>query len=157
MLRIDKNLSTDLTDCLIVLNAPLYQHSAPSRTVVTGYSSGMCSSEMPLALNLTSSFLDWSQQQGTDLRKSGIKEGSRLCAYVSTWKAAVNAGIDEVPKVKLEATHHHALDAVGLDVLKKYAADQDNGRAESRVVLPKDGKQSIARENDQIGGKEPRA
>ncbi|KAJ4398179.1 hypothetical protein N0V91_010406 [Didymella pomorum] len=140
-----------------VLNAPLHQHSAPSRTIVTGYSSGMCSSEMPLALNLTSSFLDWSQQQGTDLRKSGIKEGSRLCGYVSTWKAAVDAGIDDIPKVKLEATHHHALDIIGLDTLKKYAAEQDNRRAESRVVLPKEGKQSFARESDQIGGKEPKA
>lgn len=117
----------------------------------------MCSSEMPLALSLTSSFLDWSQKQGTDLRKSGIKEGARLCTYVSTWKAAVDKGIDDVPKVKLEATHHHALDSVSLDVLKKYAAEQDNRRAESRVVLPKEGKQSIARESKEIGGKEPRA
>ncbi|KAJ4984230.1 hypothetical protein SVAN01_10271 [Stagonosporopsis vannaccii] len=140
-----------------VFNAPLHQHSANSRTVVTGYSSGMCSSEMPLALNLTSSFLDWSQQQGTDLRKSGIKEGTRLCGYVNTWKAAVDAGIEDVPRVKLEATHHHALDIVGMDVLKKYAAEQDNRRAESRVVLPKEGKSNIAGESDQIGGKEPRA
>lgn len=117
----------------------------------------MCSSEMPLALNLTSSFLDWSQKQGTNLRKSGFKEGARLCGYVSTWKAAIDAGIEDVPRVKLEATHHHALDIVGMDVLKQYAADQDNKRAESRVVLPKEGKQSIARESDQIGGKEPKA
>ncbi|KZM19033.1 uncharacterized protein EKO05_0001172 [Ascochyta rabiei] len=140
-----------------VFNAPLHQHSSTSNTHVTGYSSGMCSSEMPLALSLTSSFLDWSQQQGTDLRKSGIKEGARLCAYVNTWKAALDGGIDNVPKVKLEATHHHALDLVSMDVLKKYAAEQDNRRAESRVVLPKEGKQSIARESKEIGGKEPRA
>lgn len=101
--------------------------------------------------------MDWSQKQGTDLRKSGIKEGARLCGYVSTWKAAVDAGIDDVPRVKLEATHHHALDIVGLDVLKKYAAEQDNQRPESRVVLPKDGNQGIARESKEIGGKEPRA
>ena len=112
---------------------------------------------MPLALNLTSSFLDWSQKQGTNLRKSGFKEGARLCGYVSTWKAAIDAGIEDVPRVKLEATHHHALDIVGMVVLKQYAADQDNKRAESRVVLPKEGKQSIARESDQIGGKEPKA
>lgn len=140
-----------------VFNAPLHQHSKPNRTIVTGYSSGMCSSEMPLALNLTSSFLDWSQQQGTDLRKSGIQEGARLCGYVNTWKAAVDAGIEDIPKVKLEATHHHALDIVKMDLLKKYAAEQDNRRAESRVVLPKEGKQSIARESDQIGGAEPKA
>jgi hypothetical protein len=112
---------------------------------------------MPLALSLTSSFLDWSQQQGTDLRKSGIKEGARLCGYVNTWKAAVDAGIQDVPRVKLEATHHHALDIVSMDVLKKYAAEQDNRRAESRVVMPKEGKQNIARESDQIGGKEPKS
>jgi|SRR5690242_8368677 len=117
----------------------------------------MCSSEMPLALNLTSSFLDWSQKQGTDLRKSGIKEGSRLCGYVNTWKAAIDAGIEDVPRVKLESTHHHALDIVGMDILKKYAAEQDNRRPESRVVLPKDGNSGIARESNQIGGKEPRA
>ncbi|KAF1357610.1 hypothetical protein EJ07DRAFT_128406, partial [Lizonia empirigonia] len=140
-----------------VLNAPLHQHSASSKSNVTGYSSGMCSSEMPLALNLTSSFMDWSQKQGTDLRKSGIKEGARLCGYVSTWRAAVDAGINDVPRVKLEATHHHALDIVDLDILKKYAAEQDNQRPESRVVLPKDGNQGIARESKEIGGKEPRA
>ncbi|KAL1602224.1 hypothetical protein SLS59_004911 [Nothophoma quercina] len=132
-------------------------HSTPGNDHVRGYASGMCSSEMPLALNLTSSFLDWSQKQGTNLRKSGFKEGARLCGYVSTWKAAIDAGIEDVPRVKLEATHHHALDIVGMDVLKQYAADQDNKRAESRVVLPKEGKQSIARESDQIGGKEPKA
>jgi hypothetical protein len=112
---------------------------------------------MPLAVSLTSAFLDWSQTQGTDLRKSGIKEGARLCTYVNTWKAAVDSGVKDIPRIKLEATHHHALDMVGMDVLKKYAADQDNRRAESRVVMPKEGKQSIARESNEIGGKEPKA
>ena len=117
----------------------------------------MCSSEMPLALNLTSSFLDWTRSQGTDLRKSGIKEGDRLCGYARTWKAALDSGIEDVPRVKLEATHHHALDVVGLDVLKRYAAEQDNDRAESRVVVPKEGVEGVAKVSQEIGGKEPRA
>ena len=117
----------------------------------------MCSSEMPLALNLTSSFLDWTRSQGTDLRKSGIKESDRLCGYARTWKAAIDSGIEDVPRVKLEATHHHALDIVGLDVLKRYSAGQDNDRAESRVVVPKEGGEGVARVSQEIGGKEPRA
>ena len=62
-----------------------------------------------------------------------------------------------MPRVKLEATHHHALDVVGLDVLKRYAAEQDNDRAESRVVVPKEGVEGVAKVSQEIGGKEPRA
>jgi hypothetical protein len=115
----------------------------------------MCTSSSPLALLLTTSFLDFSASQGSDLR--GSPAGARICADAKLWKRAVDKGIEDVPRVKLEGTHEAALESVGIDVLKKYAAGQDNGGAERRVAKPGQDSRGIVRESQEIGGKEPRA
>ncbi|CAO2654036.1 Nn.00g107690.m01.CDS01 [Neocucurbitaria sp. VM-36] len=141
-----------------VLNAPLHKHSSEStapRNLPSSLHAGMCTSTHPIAATLTSSFLDFSASNGTDLRKSGVGSGSRFCISASQWKSAIDKGIEEVPRVKLESTHQGALESVGLEVLKKWAAEADNGKG--RVVRPGEGGERWARESGEIGGKEPRA
>jgi hypothetical protein len=65
----------------------------------------------------------------------------------------------DVPRVKLESTHQGALEKVGLDVLKKWAAKAD---IDNKTILPegnkgKEGKEGFVRESGKIGGKEPKA
>ena len=115
---------------------------------------GQCTPSHPLAAILTASFLDFSAAQGTDMRKKGIEAGTRYCMDAKTWKSALDEGIDDLPRVKLECSHQKALDSVGLNVLKKWAAGQDVG---GHVVRPGEAGQGLARESKEIGGKEPRA
>ena len=103
---------------------------------------------------MTTSFLDFSANQGTNLRST---PGARICADAKLWKAAVDKGIDDVPRVKLEGSHQAALEIVGVDVLKRFAAGQDNGGAERRVAKPGEDSRGIVKESSEIGGKEPRA
>ena len=56
--------------------------------------------------------------------------------------------------MKLECTHKSALDKVDLKFLKKYAAAQEN---EASAVYPGEGKESWARESNNIGAKDPRS
>ncbi|KAI4914918.1 hypothetical protein J4E90_004954 [Alternaria incomplexa] len=140
-----------------VFNAPLHKHSAEAKTpsnLPSTINAGMCTSSNPIAAILTNSFLDFSSSNGTDLRKAGVGPGQRYCLEASSWKSAADKGIGEVPKVKLESTHESALKSVGLDTLKKWAAEQEN---QGHVIRPGQGKGGFVRESDQIGGKEPRA
>ena len=59
-----------------------------------------------------------------------------------------------MPSVKLECTHVAALESVGLDTLKRFAAGQDVDRG---VEWTKDQRSGFVRESGEIGGKEPRA
>jgi hypothetical protein len=80
-----------------------------------------------------------------------LKSGASICIQTSQWKAA-----SERTPVKLECTHEGALKDVGLDELKKYAAEPDHGGA----VWPGDTnykRGGVARESQEIGGKEPKA
>lgn len=61
-----------------------------------------------------------------------------------------------MPKVKLESTHEGALRSVDLNVLKKFAASQDNASLHG-ATRPTDGTKGWVRESKEIGGKEPRA
>jgi hypothetical protein len=79
--------------------------------------------------------------------------GQRFCVDAKTWKGLADKGQD-VPKVKLEATHEAALGSVGLDVLKKYGAEQDQRRVGGAERPESAG---FVRESGEIGGKEPRA
>jgi uncharacterized protein (DUF2237 family) len=114
----------------------------------------MCTTSHPIAALLTNAFLDFSSTTGTDLRKAGVGPGQRFCLEASSWKGAVDKGIDEVPRVKLESTHEGALKSVDLSLLKKYAAKQEN---QGKVVWPGEGQERWARESGSIGGKEPKA
>lgn len=112
----------------------------------------MCTAQSPLALLLTTSFLDFSAKQGTDLRST---PGARICADAKLWKQAIDKGVADVPRVKLEGTHEAALQSVGIEVLKKYAAEQDAGKG--RVAKVGEDSRGIVKESSEIGGKEPRA
>lgn len=140
-----------------VLNAPLHKHSseptAPKGLPNTLHA-GMCTPSNPIAATLTAAFLDFSASNGTDLRECGVQPGTRFCMAASQWKSALDIGIDEVPRVKLESSHEAALKNVDLPTLKKYAAHADNSKD---VVLAKEGREEWARESGEIGGKEPRA
>jgi uncharacterized protein (DUF2237 family) len=142
---------------LTVLNAPLHKLSSEAtspKNLPSFVSAGICSSSNPIAAILTNAFLDLSSSNGTDLRKAGVGPGQRLCLEASTWKNAADKGIGEVPTVKLECTHKSALDKVDLKFLKKYAAAQEN---EVSAVYPGEGKESWARESNNIGAKDPRS
>ena len=115
----------------------------------------MCTSNNPIAAQITNAFLDYSASNGTDLRKAGVGPDQHFCLEASSWKALADKGGHDVPKVKLESSHEAALKSVGLDVLKKFAAEQDNQSVHG-AVRPGDGKGWL-RESGSIGGKEPKA
>ncbi|XP_014552823.1 hypothetical protein COCVIDRAFT_19169 [Bipolaris victoriae FI3] len=145
-----------------VLNAPLHKHSsernAPSSSSLPpSLHAGMCNSSNPIAAVLTNAFLDFSSSTGTDLRKAGVGPGQRFCLEASMWKSAAEKGIGDVPRVKLESTHIKALNSVGLDVLKKWAAEPETESAQDKVVRPGEGRERWARESRDIGAKDPRS
>ncbi|KAJ4299502.1 hypothetical protein N0V90_004747 [Kalmusia sp. IMI 367209] len=140
-----------------VFEKPLTQLSSTKSSasnLPASVKSGFCTERSPIAATLTAAFLDFSSKNGFDLRSSGVEPGSRYCIEARIWKQAVDAGIQDVPRVKLEATHEAALQSLGLDTLKKWKAEQDN---DSGVVWPKDQVGGAVRESGEIGGKEPRA
>jgi hypothetical protein len=116
----------------------------------------MCNSSNPIAAELTNAFIDTLASNGTDLRKAGVGPGQRFCVEASSWKGMADKGGNDVPKVKLESSHEAALKSVGLDVLKKFAAEQDHSQVRG-ATRPKEGGQNWARESKEIGGKEPKA
>jgi uncharacterized protein (DUF2237 family) len=77
---------------------------------------------------LTSEFLQFSAQQGNDLRTpdpefgfAGLKPGDQWCLCAARWREAFEHGV--APGVVLAATHEAALKVVSLDDLKKCALD----------------------------------
>ncbi|EMD95152.1 hypothetical protein COCC4DRAFT_27206 [Bipolaris maydis ATCC 48331] len=143
-----------------VFNAPLHKHSSErngSSSLPSSIHAGMCDSSNPIAVILTNAFLDFSSSNGTDLRKAGVGPGQRFCLEASVWKNAAEKEIGEVPKVKLESTHIKALNSVGLDVLKKWAAEPEAESAQDKVVRPGEGKEGWAQESNDIGAKDPRS
>lgn len=114
----------------------------------------MCTSRNPIAAILTNAFLDFSASSGTDLRKAGVGPDQRFCLDASLWKSALDKGIKDVPKVKLESSHEAALKSVAIDVLRGNAAGRD---VDDKTVRPGENKESWARDSKEIGGKEPRA
>ena len=142
-----------------VLQAPLHKHSAESTSasnLPSTLHAGFCNSTNPIAAILTSSFLDFSASQGTDLRKAGVKEGAKYCVDVKSWKAQADKDGQDVPRVILESTHVDALKSVDLQLLKKFAAEQER-QAVHGAARPSDGTKGWVRESSEIGGKEPRA
>ncbi|MCB9850604.1 MAG: DUF2237 domain-containing protein [Phycisphaerales bacterium] len=75
---------------------------------------------------MTPAFLDYSAEQGNDLKTPapaygfpGLNPGDRWCLCVERWKEALDAGV--APPVVLEATHISALEFVSLEDLKAHA------------------------------------
>ncbi|KAF2135042.1 hypothetical protein P153DRAFT_372269 [Dothidotthia symphoricarpi CBS 119687] len=140
-----------------VFEKPLLQHtsprSQPSYIQDTTLKAGLCTEASPIAATLTSGFLDFAASRGVDLRGQGVEQGQRWCIGANRWKQALDSGIKDVPRVKLESTHVGALRVVGLDVLRGWAAEQDVGGG---TAVPGRGKGWV-RESGEIGGREPRA
>jgi hypothetical protein len=109
----------------------------------------MCTSSNPIAAVLTSAFI---KSLSTS---ASLKPEQRYCLEASSWKSFADKGGDDVPKVKLEASHQDALKSVKLEVLRRYEAERDNNanHGASRVG---DGS-GVVKESKEIGGKEPKA
>ena len=79
-------------------------------------------------------FLDFTAEQGNDLRVAGLSGGCKWCLCTSRWLEAFEAFKDgklsekDVPKVQLSATHESVLSRVDLETLKRFAADDGNSQ-----------------------------
>ncbi|KAL3422124.1 hypothetical protein PVAG01_06280 [Phlyctema vagabunda] len=130
------------TTSLNVLKKPL---GLFSKEPMTGfYRNGYCdvgpddAANHAVAATLTDPFLDFTASRGNNLRSIGLSAGCKWCLCAGRWKEAVDyasaqsdrdAAAAVVPKVHLHATHEKALDVVGMDILRKYAAEPEVGNA----------------------------
>jgi uncharacterized protein (DUF2237 family) len=102
---------------------------------VTGFfRDGMCNTceedvgSHTVCIEVTARFLEYSRFKGNDLSTpmpefgfQGLNEGDRWCLCAARWMQAYQD--DMAPRVFLMRTHLRALEAVPLDILKKFAAD----------------------------------
>jgi hypothetical protein len=135
----------------IVLEKPLHKLSSEStapKSLPSSMHAGFCNTTNPIAAILTSAFI-------SSLPSSaGVTVGQRFCVDAKSWKGIADKGGEDVPRVKLEATHEAALKSVGLDVLKKYKAEQDQRRVGG---AERPGTGGLVKDSQEIGGKEPKA
>ncbi|KUJ08863.1 uncharacterized protein LY89DRAFT_724851 [Mollisia scopiformis] len=151
-----------------------------SKDPMTGfYRTGFCdvgpedAGNHSVAATLTDPFLDFTASRGNDLRGVGLTAGCKWCLCASRWKEAmlfakekgegggkegegkgdVGKG-DVVPKVHLHATHERALDVVGMEDLKKYAAEPEVGNASNVAQSRKGGMGGAVKERTELAGKE---
>ncbi|KAK2625692.1 hypothetical protein QTJ16_005004 [Diplocarpon rosae] len=141
-----------------------------SKEPMTGfYRNGYCdvgaddSGNHSVAATLTDPFLDFTASRGNNLRSIGLTAGCKWCLCAARWKEAVehaNSGVGKddldrggvVPKVHLHATSERALDVVGLEDLKKYAAEPEVGNA-SNVAQGHGGMGGAVREHKDMSGR----
>ncbi|ETN46851.1 uncharacterized protein HMPREF1541_01040 [Cyphellophora europaea CBS 101466] len=77
-------------------------------------------------------FLDFSAEQGNDLRVAGLSEGCKWCLCTSRWMEAFQAYKDgripkeAVPKVQLSATEDSALNKVDLNDFREFAVKEES-------------------------------
>ena len=102
---------------------------------VTGFfRDGMCNTceedvgSHTVCIEVTTRFLEYSRFKGNDLSTPmpefgfpGLREGDRWCLCAARWMQAYQD--NAAPRVFLMRTHQRALEAVPLDILKKFAAD----------------------------------
>jgi uncharacterized protein (DUF2237 family) len=102
---------------------------------VTGFfRDGMCNTceedagSHTVCIKVTARFLEYSRFKGNDLSTPmpefgfpGLREGDRWCLCAARWMQAYQDNM--APRVFLMSTHQRALEAVPLDILKKFAAD----------------------------------
>lgn len=122
-------------------------HVAPSKNVLggtletcsmnplTGYFRNGCCDTGPADFGshtvcaiMTEEFLAFSKYVGNDLSTpnpefgfAGLQDGDQWCLCAARFLQAHQDGF--APRVRLKATHLHALDIVPLEVLKKHAID----------------------------------
>ena len=80
---------------------------------------------------MTDEFLRFSKEAGNDLSTPfpeynfpGLKEGDHWCLCAMRWVEAYKAG--KAPKLVLKATHQLMLQIVPLEVLQKYAYEEES-------------------------------
>jgi uncharacterized protein len=117
-----------------VLGGPL---ESCSTAPVTGFFRNGCCDTGPsdqgmhtVCAVMTAEFLALSKYLGNDLSTprpefgfAGLKPGDRWCLCAGRFLQAHEEGA--APRVKLEATHLNTLRIVPIEVLKRYALDQD--------------------------------
>ncbi len=76
----------------------------------------------------TDEFLAYSKSVGNDLSTPmpqyafpGVKDGDKWCLCMLRWKQALDDGM--APQILLASTHESALQVIGLEDLKRHAAD----------------------------------
>ena len=79
---------------------------------------------------VTEEFLEYSLSKGNDLitpiphwQFPGLKPGDKWCLCISRWLQAEKVG--KAPKIVLNATHIKSLEYTSLELLKKYAVDNE--------------------------------
>ena len=81
-----------------------------------------------VCVRVSAEFLAFSKSRGNDLTTPrpeyafpGLEAGDRWCLVAMRWAEAHEAGM--APRLHLRSTHISVLQAIPLDVLKKYALD----------------------------------
>lgn len=126
-------MTDETSDALNVLRQPLQLCSLEPKT---GFlRDGACNTgprdvgRHLLCARVTREFLAFSRVQGNDLITPvpaydfpGLKPGDRWCLCVDRWLEALEAGV--APPVVLAATHEAVLQTVDLEVLQRYASEE---------------------------------
>lgn len=83
-----------------------------------------------VCVELTNEFLAFSRQMGNDLSTPrpqwnfpGLKSGDKWCLCAARWLEAHQEGM--APKVYLESTHKKALEIIPLEMLERFALDDE--------------------------------
>jgi uncharacterized protein (DUF2237 family) len=129
-------LDQQAIDHTIVFNKPL--HIFSTKPMTGAYKDGFCRTGKEdegvhtVAATVTKEFLDFTGSKGNSLAKnSSVTPGTKWCLCVHRFKEAVDAAKDAndpiIPKVHLHATGKETLDVIGMDELKKYAAEGEAG------------------------------
>ncbi|CZR55053.1 uncharacterized protein PAC_04939 [Phialocephala subalpina] len=139
-----------------------------SKEPMTGfYHNGFCdvgpedTGNHSVAATLTDPFLDFTASRGNNLRSIGLTAGCKWCLCAARWKEALDHASKQsdpssesvVPKVHLHATHERALDVVGYDELKKYAAEPEVGNASNVAQSRKGGMGGAIKERTELAEK----
>ncbi|KAG0652007.1 hypothetical protein D0Z07_0927 [Hyphodiscus hymeniophilus] len=137
-----------------------------SKEPMTGfYRNGYCevgpedTGNHSVAATLTDDFLDFSASRGNNLRRIGLTAGCKWCLCAARWKEAMDHAKnsddkgDLVPKVHLHATNEKALDVVGLEDLKKFAAEPEAGNASNVAQSRRGGMGGAIKERTELAGK----
>ena len=112
-----------------------------------------------LLATLTDEFLDFTASRGNNLRSIGLTAGCKWCLCASRWKEAMDHAKgssdkrDLVPKVHLHATHEKALDVIGMEDLKKFAAEPEAANASNVAQSRKGGMGGAIKEKTDLAGK----
>lgn len=127
-------VSINMDDSINVLGKKL---KPCSTSPVTGFfRNGCCDTSdedfgsHTVCVSLTNEFLSFSRSKGNDLSTPhpqwnfpGLKGGDKWCLCASRWLEAYREGM--APKIYLEFTHKRALEIIPLELLERFALDDE--------------------------------